>query len=227
MSMTNQDIKQKAGLNVAGGKNKKDYFTLLQASVLIVLTIAISIGGWYVVGQKYFWTGRDEKRISEQLAYLEKQVQANPKDPQMRVDLGYTYFIKGDNTKAIRELSQVVELDKKNFNGFYNLGLVYLDENRLDEALEQFQKCIELSPRDYKGYMQKGIAYRKLKMYKDALSCLNQASKLKPGGADIIYEVGMVVEAQGDKKGAAAIYKDALRYDPLYKDAADALKRVQ
>jgi len=107
------------------------------------------------------------------------------------------------------------------------MGLVLTDEGRFDDALEHFQRCVEISPKDYKGYLQKGVVYRQMKMYKEAVESLNQASVLMPGRADVIYEIGMVAETKGDLTDAAGIYKDALRYDPLFKDAQEALKRVQ
>jgi len=48
-----------------------------------------------------------------------------------------------------------------------------------------------------------------------------------PGRSNIIFEIGRVAEEQGEFKTAAAIYKEALMYDPLYKDAVEALKRVE
>lgn len=226
MSVANTEVKQMQNM-VSSDKKKKDYFTIWQAGLLILLTVVISTGVWYTVGKMFFWTGVDQKRMKQQLEYLTQQVQKDPKNLEYRVGLGYTYFLKGDNDKAIKELNQVLEMDKNYFDGHYNLGLVFSNEGRYDDALEQFQRCIELSPKDFKGYMQKGIVYRKLNMYEDALKILDKADTLMPGRADVIYEIGMVAEAKGDKKSAADIYKDALRYDPLFKDALDAIKRVQ
>ncbi len=228
MSITNTEIKHHGmGTITAGRKNKKDYFTLFQATVLILLTLGVSTAGWFAAGKYYFWTGVDKKRVNQQLEYLEQKVQAEPKNLDYRVALGYTYFLKGKNEKAIKELNQVLEIDKRYYDAHYNLGLVLADEGRFDEALDAFQKCIEISPKDYKGYLQKGIVYRKLKMYPEAVQVLDKASIMMPGRADIIYEIGMVAEAKGDKETAAQIYKEALSFDPLFKDAVAALKRVQ
>lgn len=222
MSVTNLEMKQNLG-----PKNPKEYFTFFQATLLILLTLAISIGGWYAAGKYYFWQELDMKRVGEQLEYLKNKVNADPKNQEYRVALGYTYFLKGDNKQAVKELNQVLEMDKNYYDAYYNLGLIYSDEKRLNDALEMFQKCIEISPRDYKGYKMKGVVYRELKMYKEAVEALDKASKLMPGGADIIYELGRVAEDKGDKDIAIGLYKEALGFDPLYKEAAEGLKRLQ
>lgn len=230
--MSDMEIQTNETQTVINTKPKREeklpgHFSKLQGITLILLMLILSAGGWYLAGKYYFWNKLDTQRIEAQLKFYEERVKADPKNVQNIINLGYSYFLLGQNDKAIAEYNQVLALDKKNFDAYYNLGLVYSDSNRLDDALEMFQKSIALSPQDYKGHMQKGIVYRKLKMFKDALKELNEANKLNPGRADIIYEIGMVAEAQGDSTLAAQVYKDALSYDPLFKDAVTALQRVQ
>jgi len=230
MSVTNLSINQPVNDSQTPSKlkkAKKDNFTKLQSVLLILLTLVISVGGWYAVGKVYFWNDLDMKRVDGQLEYLKQKAQSEPTDPKTRVELGYTYYLKGQNDQAIQELNQAALLDPKNFDAYYNYGLVMLKEKRYDEALQKFQKAVELSPKDYKGYLQKGVTYRNLKMYKEASESLEKANKLLPGSADIIYETGRVAEAQGQIDAAIDIYKEALSYDPLFKDAVTALERVQ
>lgn len=213
-------------LSAADRPGGNEYFTFTQAAALILLTLVVSMAGWYLVGKYFFWTNQDLQRINKQLAYLEQQVQAKPDDLKLHNQLGYTYYLKGDHDKAINQFNKVLEIDQKNPDAYYNLGLVYQSEGRHDDALENYQKTIELASKDHKAYLQKGIVYRELKMYKQAVETLERANKMVPGSANIIYEIGRVAEAMGDSKNAASIYKEALSYDPLYKDAVEALKRV-
>lgn len=229
MSTTNQIINQPTPGILKPNKEKKikkDSFTKVQSVLLILLTLVISVGGWYGVGKVYVWSDLDMKRVDGQLEYLKQKAQAEPSDTKTRVELGYTYYLKGKNDQAIQELNQALLLDPKNFDAYYNLGLIMLKDKRYNEALQKFQKAVELSPKDYKGYLQKGVTYRNLKMYKEASESLDKANKLLPGSADIIYETGRVAEDQGQKDAAINIYKEALSYDPLFKDAVTALERV-
>lgn len=205
---------------------KKEKFTWWQTFLFLSLTLVISVGAAYYISDKYFWSKMDLNRVNEQLTYFQSKVDSAPNEPKNYVNLGYTYFLKGDNDQAIKQLKVALDLDKNNYDAYLNLSIVYNDQNELDNALKAAQRCFEINPRDYKGLLQKGSIYRKLKMYKDSLDSLNQANNLMPGNTDIIYEIGRLAEDQGQLKEAAGIYKDALNYDPLYKNALMGLERV-
>jgi len=215
-----QEINQKAPIE----KNK--YFTKLQAFSLIFGTLFVSLIAGYFISDKFFWSNIDRNRLNDQLAYYKQMVDADPSNPKHLVDLGYTYFLKGDSEKAIKEYFAALNLDDNFYNAYLNLGIVYNDEERLDDALLQSQRAVEISPRDYKGFLLQGSIYRKLKMYDDAMKSLEDANNLMPANTDIIYEIGRVLEDQGNYLEAEEIYKDALNYDPLYKPAVEGLERI-
>lgn len=210
-----------------GKRQKSDSFTIFQTLLLILLTITISTGGWYVVGKKYVWIDIDMQRANQQLTFFQQKVLSEPNNANARVELGYTYYVKGQNPEAVKEFNQALIIEPKNFDAYYNLSLVMLDEKRYDEALANLSKALELSPREYKAHLQTGIAYRNLKMYDEALKSLNQANKFMPANVEVIFQVGMVAEAKGDKEGAITVYKEALSYDPLHKQAVEALERLK
>ncbi|MHB1125399.1 MAG: tetratricopeptide repeat protein [Bacillota bacterium] len=208
-------------------QGKKDHFSIGHSIMMLLLTLVMSVVGWYAVGKLFIWVDMDMKRVNEQLEFFKQKVISDPADPKARVELGYTYFLKGKNSEAINEFNQALVIDQNFFDAYYNLGVVLIEEKRYDEALEKLTKATELSPRDYKGHLQKGIAYRELAMYNEAMESLNQANQLNPTNADIIYHIGKVAEAQGDNEMAIDIYKEVLTYDPLFKPAIESLERLQ
>jgi len=209
-------------------KNKrKDSFSPRKSFFLIFLTLVLSVGGWFAVGKYYFWNNIDATRVNQQLEFYKQKVQSEPNNAKARVDLGYTYFLKKNNEAAVKEFNQALVIDPKDFDAYYNMGLVYIDDKRYNEALSKLSKAVELSPRDYKGHLGMGIAYRNLKMFKEAKDSLTTANKLMPTNANIIYEIGKVAEDQGDKDLAIEIYKEVLKFDPLYKSAIDALEHLK
>jgi tetratricopeptide (TPR) repeat protein len=208
-------------------KKQPKTFTKKTSFLLLFFTLLISVGTGYALGHFYFWNDVDMKRVNEQLTYYKEEVRKDPANLENRIVLGYTYFLKGENEKAIKEFDYVLEQDKNYYDAHYNLGLVFLDEERYNEALIEFEKTVNIAPKDYKGHVQMGIAYRGLEEYDKATKALEQANKLAPTNADIIYQIGMVAEAKGEFSDAIAIYKDALTYDPLFQDAVDALDRLK
>jgi len=207
-------------------KEKKKYFTKLQAALLLIATLLVSVGGGYYISDKYFWSNSNQDRINQQIDYYKSLVDAKPNDPENRVNLGYSYFVKGDNDNAIKQMKMATDLDSKYFGAYFNLGLVYIDEERYNDALMQAQKAVELGPRNFKAHLLSGMVYRNLKMYEEANKSLKEALKLMPTNTDIITEIGRVAEDQGKIKEAEKFYKESLTYDPLYKPASEGLERI-
>jgi tetratricopeptide (TPR) repeat protein len=207
-------------------KLKSNKFKWWQSLLILVSTLVISIGSAYFISEKYLWSKYDEDQLNQQFDSYKAQVDAQPNEPKHRVNLGFAYFLKGDNKNAVKQYKVALDLDENYFDAYFNLGLVYNSEERLDDAIQMATKAAEISPRDYKGFLLKGMVYRKLKMYPDAIEALNKANNLMPANTDIIFEAGRVAEDQGELKSAEEIYKDALTYDPLYKPALEGLERV-
>jgi tetratricopeptide (TPR) repeat protein len=220
---------EKAPQEVEGRPAKKQPKTFKKrtAVLLLLLSLIISVGTGYALGHFYLWNSIDMERVNEQLVYYKEEVRKDPANLQNRIVLGYTYFLKGDNEEAIKQFYYVLDQDQNYYDAHYNLGLVYLDEERYNDALMEFEKTVKIAPRDFKGHIQMGITYRELKEYENATKSLEVANKLAPTNADIIYQIGMVAEAQEKYDDAISIYKDALQYDPLYKDALNGLDRLK
>ncbi|MGG3563724.1 tetratricopeptide repeat protein [Neobacillus rhizosphaerae] len=207
-------------------KEKNKYFTKLQALLILVATLIISLGGGYYISEQFLWSKTDQARIDQQIDYYQGLVDSEPNNPEHRVNLGYSYFLKGENDDAIRQMKMATDLDSKYFGAYFNLGLVYLDEKRYNDALKQAQKSVELGPRNFKAHLLLGMVYRDLKMYKDANESLKEALKIMPTNTDVITEIGRVAEDQGEYKEAEKFFKEALTYDPLYKPATKGLERI-
>ena len=204
---------------------KKDKFTWWQSLIILAVTLAICLSAGYYISDQYLWNKQTDQ-LSKQLDYYKAQVNEEPNDPKLRVQLGYTYFLKGDDSAAIKEYQTAKSLDKNYYDAYLNLSIVYDKEKRYDDALQMAIKAVKISPRDYKGQLLKGRSYRKLKMYDKATEALQEAYRLKNGNTDVIYEAGLVAEARGKKKEAEQLFKESLSFDPTYKPALKALDRL-
>ncbi|PKM81683.1 MAG: hypothetical protein CVU89_07975 [Firmicutes bacterium HGW-Firmicutes-14] len=202
-------------------------FTLLQAVAVILVSATVFVASGFLVGKTFFWKTIEDTRIEQQLAYFKAKAEAEPKVPENRVNLGYTYFLKGEYKQALQHFKVAISIDPKYADAYYNIGLVYNEQNSYDEALEAFSKAAKLAPRDYKHYMMMGVIYNKQGNYQSAISALNRANTEKPGSADVIYQIGIAAEKTGDKEGARELYQTALNYDPKFEEAKEALARLK
>ncbi|WNF36644.1 tetratricopeptide repeat protein [Bacillaceae bacterium IKA-2] len=208
-------------------KKMRKRFTKVQGIALLAITLFLSTGGGLALGNFYFWDSAESNRINEQLDYYQERVRLSPNSLPDRIVLGYTYYLKGDNNRAVSEFNYVLDQDENYYDAYYNLGLVYLDEEKYDNALSMFNKTVQIAPKDYKGHFQMGVTYRHMGMDDEALESLVEANLIFPANSDIIYEIGAVAEAKEEYQSAAEIYKDALQYDPLFEKALVALERLE
>ena len=201
-------------------------FTLFQAAAIILVFATVFVAAGYLVGRTFFWKSNAETRVDQQLAFFKAKVETAPKVPENRVNLGYTYYLKGEYTQALQHFQVALSIDPKFADAHYDMGLVYKEQKKHDEALESFSKAAKLAPRDYKNFMQMGVIYNLQGNYQSAITALNRANQEKPGSADVIYQIGISAEKTGDKAGARELYQTALNYDPNYQEAKDALAKL-
>lgn len=202
-------------------------FTMFQAIVVVVLAAAVFAAVGFLVGKTFFWKSLADTRVEQQLAFFQAKVDAEPKVPENRVNLGYTLYLKGQSDEALRQFQIAADLDPKYAAAHYNIGTVYKDDKKYDEALEAFSKAAKLAPRDYKNFLMMGVIYNLQGNYQNAITALNRANQENPGSADVIYQIGIAAEKTNDIEGAKELYKTALQFDPKYKDAKDALARLK
>jgi tetratricopeptide (TPR) repeat protein len=228
---TNPNTSNENSQNKNGKPTKKThphlFYSVWLSAFLMVMTAVLTAGGWFYFGEKYLEDHAEKIRLEEQLDFYKQKSAAQPKDANVLVDLGFTYYKLGDLDNALQSYEKAKKLDKNNFNIYLNLGITYLEAKKYDEAAEALLKATKISPRDYQGFLYLGMAYKEMKMYDDALAQLSKANEIQPGSTTIIYTIGTIAEAREDYQGASEVYKEALMYDPLYKDAIAALKRVE
>lgn len=63
----------------------------------------------------------------------------------LKTTRGLLYHKLGESEKGIKDLKEVLEMDKNNSYAMKNLGIIYLEQNRYREACDLFQKANELN----------------------------------------------------------------------------------
>ncbi len=206
-------------------KEAKTY-PLWKVALSLLLSVTVFTGAGNFLGTRFFWSDLDLRRIEKEIAYYQQLTDAEPLEPEHRVNLGYTYLRRGDYGRALIQLRAAVEIDDTYMPAYLNAGYVYQAMELWDEALENFQKVTELAPDDYRGYFNMGICYMYLGMENYALDMFFTAKALRPGASDVAYYTGMTLERMGEYKAAMEEYEEALSFNPKYREAQAALNRL-
>lgn len=207
-------------------KKRKKKFSKITSLSLILATLLFCVG-IVIVFNQYFLSYDTSNRMQAQINHDKKMVEKKPNDPGARVQLGYAFYLNGDNQEAIEQFNTAIKLDKNYYPAFLNLATVYDAQKKYNLALENATKAAKLNEKDARPLLIKGRAYYNLKLYQKAVNTLIEADKLSKANTDIVYELGKAIEAVGNKETALATYKEALLYNPTYKPALKAVERLE
>ena len=99
--------------------------------------------------------------------------------------------------------------------GSVNAGLTELTDNKdYDKAFAHFDEAIVKLPSCLPAFYYRGICYKILDKLPEAKDDLSKASALAPDRAEILLELGEVLELQRDYPAAEKLYEKAISLDP-------------
>ncbi|WP_028101612.1 tetratricopeptide repeat protein [Pseudoduganella violaceinigra] len=157
---------------------------------------------------------RDAGRAMDAFKTLEDGVLRFPNSP----DLMYDYALAAEKLGKVEAmetaLRKVIESVPDNHHAYNALGYSLADRNvRLEEAYELIDKALKMAPGDPYIMDSMGWVLFRMGKLKDAEQSLRQAYALR-SDADIAVHLGEVLWKQGDKAGAARLWREARAKDP-------------
>jgi len=139
-------------------------------------------------------------RFSELIGILEKKLEANPMDSEIKLDLALTYSQSGKHYEAIKLYEEMLTEDRNNVEVLISIGIVYHWVGESQKALETYQKAIRLT----------------------------QERPVAPEYLSLAYSnLGVVFEALAHFEKAVIAYKKALSIFPDNQMASEYLAQLQ
>ena len=125
----------------------------MQLSGAVVLVLLIAIGrasaqsdvpeiSPRVQALKLFRQGSLREAIPE----LQKSLQKNSADAEIRLHLAFAYDRLGSTDEAIAEYRRVTEIQPNSYFAYNNLGVLYDKQGRYDEAIAAFDSASRIDP---------------------------------------------------------------------------------
>ena len=100
------------------------------------------------------------------------------------VELGWSYFNKGDTDIALKRFNQALILDPNFAPAYFGIGYVYSVQNKLDLAIQNYRKSIEKDPTFSHSYSNLGLALLYSGKRKEALPSFKKALEIDPQNGD-------------------------------------------
>jgi Tfp pilus assembly protein PilF len=114
------------------------------------------------------------------------------------VELGWSYFNKGDADTALKRFNQALILDPDFAPAYFGIAYVYSTQNKLDLAIQNYRKSIEKDPTFSHSYNNLGLALLYSGKPKDALPMLKKAIDIDPHNGDAHVNMALYYFSDGD-----------------------------
>lgn len=133
-----------------------------------------------------------------------------------------------DPPKARDILGQVIGIEPENIRAHFNLGLVHLRLEDYPRAIAAFERVLELDPDMADAGFNLGYAYGKVGRYEAAAVQYTRVADSMPEYLDeVLFNLAIVQDLQGDRQGAALSLQRAIHFNPHNVRAISYLARME
>lgn len=127
---------------------------------------------------------------------------------------GRTYYVIGDDSRAVNDLTQAIQLDDTYATAYYWLGKAYYATDSLEQAISSYSQAIRLMPNNRFAYLDRGDCYYRLKQFSKAIQDFSKAIELDPKEADGYRLRAEVSTIERNFSSAVEDYSRAILLDP-------------
>jgi protein O-GlcNAc transferase len=149
---------------------------------------------------------------------LKEAADKEPRDPELRDDLGSLYAQRQDWAHAELEYSEAVRLKPEFARAHLHLGFVLQAEGKADADSEWAEAC-KLAPNDGNIALAAGKALAEAGRDEQAVPILERAHRLQPNSTAAAYQLGLVLQRVNRVQDAIALLKSVVDTEPRDADA--------
>ena len=102
---------------------------------------------------------REEGRFDEAVEEFTKAISLNSSDPELHLQRGYTFYMKGDHENARKDLNESLKLNPEFAEAHYTKGTIDFIEEKYDKANSNLEKALEIKPNFPEALLDKAMIY--------------------------------------------------------------------
>lgn len=89
----------------------------------------------------------DSSRWQDAIGYYTRVLNETPHNPDVRTDMGISYYYSGDADRALREFDQALKDDPRHVQTLFNVGVVKLNgKNDAKGAIAAWESLLKIDP---------------------------------------------------------------------------------
>ena len=125
-----------------------------------------------------------EKNTDKALEYLQKTIDVDPSNQQMKMMAANAAMDAGLVDRALAFLATVDDSKITNGDGYFDLAVGFLRRSDSTKAVEYFTKALAKDPKIVEAYYWRGIAYVQQQKMAEAKADMQKVVELDPTGAN-------------------------------------------
>jgi tetratricopeptide (TPR) repeat protein len=169
---------------------------------------------------------RTEAEIKSDIARLEKQLAASPKNYRVMFDLANVYSEANKEEDAKDLYTKAIALNPKYVEAMVNLGGLYSDQEQHEDAIKWFEKALALDPENCKARSNLGNSYYAEQRYPDAMFEYRRAIEKDPNCYSAMYNVAVAFADAGLFRDAVNWWKKVEQVAPGTEAARSARENI-
>lgn len=125
-----------------------------------------------------------EKNTEKALEYLQKTIDVDPSNQQMKMMAANAAMDAGLADRALAFLATIDDTKITNGDGYFDLAVGFLRRSDSKNAVEYFTKALAKDPKIVEAYYWRGIAYVQQQKMAEAKADMQKVLELDPTGAN-------------------------------------------
>ena len=123
-----------------------------------------------------------EKNTEKALEYLQKSIDIDPANQQMKLVAATAALDAGMSDKAMMFLASIDDAQLANGDGYFDIAVTFLRKNDAVNAVTYFTKAVTKDPKIVEAYYWRGIAYVQQQKLPEAKADMQKVLELEPAG---------------------------------------------
>jgi tetratricopeptide (TPR) repeat protein len=154
-------------------------------------------------------------------------IEKDPSDFRFYLNRANTFLSKDNFKEAQENYQQALIIAPRAVEVYLGMGALKAGMKRFEEALECFKKGLEIDKSEPLIFVSLGNLYGQMGYCDEAEFHFRKALALNSGQAEAYFGLGNVQFLRGNSEEALKEYYTALRYNPLYDKALQAIDYIK
>lgn len=165
-----------------------------------------------------------QEMFDEALKHFYESLRLEPRSA-VRAEFARLLVRLGRYEEALPEFRQAIELTPLDPDLRLQLAELLISLRRVHDALVELNAIVELAPDHPRLWFTVGVLWLESDPIR-AVAAFERSAKLSPQTPGTFYRLGLARERIGDRTGASVALRQALKIQPNWLEAQQALRRV-